>query len=191
MEVYFVKGMSNSYITSDGILIDAGVKLNDVVKVAEQHGIKIRYLFITHYHVDHIRYAADIAKALGCAVVAPELDSDVVEGRSRPPGGLAGLLHSLMRVKPVKADVKVKDGDEVEGYRALAAPGHTPGSTAYVKEGAMFSGDAVLSSNGRPVLPPKRYNFDQHRAEESFRKLLDLKPKVIYPGHGTPIKFMP
>jgi len=191
LEVYLVKGMSNSYLTSDGVLVDAGASVKDVLRAAGQHGIKVRYLFITHYHVDHVRRAAEIAEALGCRVVAPELDSDVIEGRSPPPGGLAGLFHRLLRVRPVRVDVKVRDGDEVEGYRAVAAPGHTPGSTAYVKENVMFSGDAVLSSRGRPVPPPRRYNLDQARAEESFRRLLALRPSVIYPGHGEPIRLQP
>jgi len=124
LEVYLVKGMSNSYLTSDGVLVDAGASVKDVLRAAGQHGIKVRYLFITHYHVDHVRHAAEIAEALGCRVVAPELDSDVIEGRSPPPGGLAGLFHRLLRVRPVRVDVKVRDGDEVEGYRAVAAPGH-------------------------------------------------------------------
>ncbi|GAB6945581.1 MBL fold metallo-hydrolase [Vulcanisaeta sp. JCM 14467] len=189
MEVFVIRGMSNSYLTSDGVLIDAGVKASDVMRIAREHGIDVKYLFITHYHVDHIRYAHDIVKAFNCKVVASIPDSGVVEGREKPrsAGALQSLIFAIMRVKPVSVDVKVNDGDIIGGYRAVYAPGHTPGSTAYYKDGLLFTGDAVVEHGGKPALPPRSFTLDMDEAVRSFNKLLSLKPRVIYPGHGNPI----
>mgnify|MGYP001772855211 CR=1 FL=1 len=189
MEVYVIRGMSNSYLTSDGVLIDAGVKVNDVVRLARKHGIDIKYLFITHYHFDHTRYAYDIVKVFNCKVVASVPESSVIEGRERPrtAGFLQSVVSSLMRVRPVSVDVRVNDGDVVEGYKAIFAPGHTPGSTAYFKDDLLFTGDAITEHGGRPVLPPRGFTLDMDEATRSFNKLLSLRPRVIYPGHGNPI----
>ncbi|MGC9113101.1 MBL fold metallo-hydrolase [Acidilobus sp.] len=189
MEVFHVKGVSNSYLTSDGVLIDAGARASDVARVAEEHGVKVRYLLITHQHVDHVRYAAEIVKAFNCRVVAPSLEADVIEGRARPSGSaLTALFQALLRARAVHIDVRVNEGDVIEGYGAVLAPGHTPGSTAYVKDEVMFSGDAIVSRNGRPSLPSRALNVNHALAEESLRRLLELRPRVIYPGHGKPIK---
>lgn len=188
MEVFHIRGMSNSYLTSDGILIDAGASASDVARVAKEHGVKVRYLLITHQHADHVMHAAEIASAFSCRVVAPSLEAEVIEGRARPSGSaVTSLIHALLRVRPVHVDIRVNDGDVVEGYVAVSAPGHTPGSTAYVKDNVMFSGDAIVSRGGRPSLPSRVLNADYATARESLRRLLSLRPKVIYPGHGRPI----
>ncbi|WP_367834325.1 MBL fold metallo-hydrolase [Vulcanisaeta sp. JCM 16159] len=84
MEVYIIRSMSNSYLTSDGVLIDVGARVTDITKVAREHGIDIKYLFITHYHVGHTRYAHEIAKAFNCKVVASILKSSIIEGKEKP-----------------------------------------------------------------------------------------------------------
>ncbi|BDR92472.1 MBL fold hydrolase [Vulcanisaeta souniana JCM 11219] len=189
MEVYIIKGMSNSYLTSDGVLIDAGAKADNVIKTTKEHGIGIKYLFITHYHIDHIRYAWSIAKAFNCRVVASIPESAIIEGREKPrnAGLLQSLFSSMVRVKSVNVDIKVNDGEAIEGYRAVYAPGHTPGSTAYLKGDLLFSGDAVVERGGKPALPPRMFTLDVGKATESFNKLLSLRPRTIYPGHGSPI----
>jgi glyoxylase-like metal-dependent hydrolase (beta-lactamase superfamily II) len=189
VEVYIIKGMSNGYLTSDGVLIDAGAKASDVIRVAREHGIDVKYLFITHYHFDHTRYAYYIVKTFNLKVVASLLESGIIEGRERPRTAsfLQSIVSSLMRTRPVNVDVKVNDGDVVEGYRAIYAPGHTPGSTAYFKGGLLFTGDAITEHGGKPALPPRGFTLNMDEAMRSFNKLISLRPRVIYPGHGNPI----
>lgn len=190
MRVFVIRGMSNSYLTDDGVLVDAGARPRDVLRVAEANGVRIRYLFVTHYHVDHVRYAADMVRAAGCRVAASAVEADYIEGlrRREYPSLLGRLADAVLRPRPVRVDVRLGDGDELEGYRVVMAPGHTPGSAALFKDGALFSGDAVLGSGGRPSMPPRRFTLDWSEAERSFRRLLDLRPSVIYPGHGEPIR---
>ncbi|HEW64242.1 MULTISPECIES: MBL fold metallo-hydrolase [Fervidicoccus] len=189
MEVFLIKGMCNTYLTSEGILIDAGAKPSDVLSIAKEHGISIKYVLITHYHYDHIKYASEIAERTKAKVVAPEAEADIIEGSARPkfPSLSLRIMSLFATIKPVKVDIKVKDGDEVAGMKAVAAPGHTPGSTAYVSGDIMFSGDAIESDNGKPSFPPRKFTLDQIMAEKSMKKLLELRPKIIYPGHGRPI----
>lgn len=189
MEVYLIRGMSNSYLTSDGVLIDAGAKPDAVVRVAKDHGVEVKYLFITHYHVDHVRYARDIVKVTNCKVVVPAGDSDVIQGKAKPRvrGVIPALINRLMPLRPVNVDIRISDNEEIEGYLAIHAPGHTPGSTAYFKDGVLFSGDAVIERGGKPAPPPAMFTLDMDEAIRSMNKLLSLKPRIIYPGHGKPI----
>ncbi|ABW02200.1 MBL fold metallo-hydrolase [Caldivirga maquilingensis] len=189
MDVYVIRGMSNSYLTSNGLLIDAGVRVRDVLRISREQGVEVRYLLITHYHIDHIRYAWDIVKQFHCSVVASVADARVIEGEEKPraAGFLQLLVSRLFRFRPVKVNLKVNDGDVIEGYEAIYAPGHTPGSTAYFKDGVLFSGDAIVEREGKPVLPPRGFTVNMSEAMKSFSKLMSLKPKVIYPGHGKPI----
>lgn len=185
MEVYIIKSMSNSYLTSDGVLIDAGARVTDITKVAREHGIDIKYLFITHYHVDHTRYAHEIVKALNCKVVASIPESSIIEGKEKPKTTslLQSIISIFMRIKPVSVDIKVNDGDIIEGYKAIYAPGHTPGSTAYFKDGILFSGgDAIVEHGGKPAPPPREFTINMEEAMRSMDKLLSLRPRIIYPG---------
>lgn len=34
--------------------------VNDVVRVAREHGIDVKYLFITHYHINHVKHTHDV-----------------------------------------------------------------------------------------------------------------------------------
>ncbi len=144
---------------------------------------------MTHYHIDHIRYAWDIARTFNCRVVASIPESVIIEGSEKPRniGLLQSLFSFMVRVKPVNVDIKVGDGEVIEGYRTIYAPGHTPGSTAYLKDDLLFSGDAVVEQGGKPALPPRIFTLDMRKAAESFNKLLSLRPRIIYPGHGSPI----
>ena len=113
----------------------------------------------------------------------------MIEGRERPrsAGALQSLIFAIIRVGPVNVNVKANDGDIIEGYKVIYAPGHTPGSTAYFKDGLLFTGDAIVEHGGKPVLPPRMFTLNMDEAVRSFNKLLSLKPRVIYPGHGNPI----
>ena len=49
-----------------GILVDAGVKTEDVVKVLASHGVSmnsVKALLLTHDHADHVRYAYNILRS--------------------------------------------------------------------------------------------------------------------------------
>ena len=169
--------------------LDAGVEAGDVMRIAREHGIDVKYLFITHYHIDHIRYAHDIVKAFNCKVVVSIPDSDVIEGRERPrsAGLFSRLFFAIIRVRPVNVNVKANDGDIIEGYKVIYASGHTPGSTAYFKDGLLFTEDVIVEHGGKPALPPRMFTLNMDEVVRSFNKLLSLKPRVIYPGHGNPI----
>lgn len=188
MRIYVIRGMSNSYLVDDGALIDAGAKPAAVLAKAHEAGVSIRAILITHYHVDHVRYARDLKRETGAEVIAPALDAEVVRGMARPRASnpFMAVFTALAKAPGVDVDREAMDGEEVMGYRAIHLPGHTPGSTAYLKEDALFSGDAVVERGGGAALPPKMFSLDVSEARRSLAKLAGLGISTVYPGHGNP-----
>ena len=73
----------------------------------------------------------------------------------------------------------------IEKLKAIAVPGHSPGSMAFYApdSGFVLSGDALFQmSIGRTDLP----GGNPHQLVESIRTRLLTLPKetVVYPGHG-------
>ena len=75
----------------------------------------------------------------------------------------------------------------IEG-RIIFTPGHSPGSVSVVlNSGEAFAG--CMAQNGfpftsKPTFPI--YAFDIEQLKKSWKKLLQIGVKTIYPGHGDP-----
>src|SRR5262249_12904485 len=121
--------------TPDGhILMDTGTTtMTDVIKSGvEKLGFKltdVRIMLSSHAHFDHIEGHAVMQKLTGAKIMAMQGDAEALEaGKDNSAGGFEGWT-------PVKVDRVLKDGDTVSlggtTLRAVRAPGHTQGSTAW------------------------------------------------------------
>jgi glyoxylase-like metal-dependent hydrolase (beta-lactamase superfamily II) len=85
----------------------------------------------------------------------------------------------------------VRDGEHVSSTEttlvAIATPGHSPDHVAFWSPdaAALFTGDAVLGRGTSVIDPPEG---DLVAYLRSLRRLRDLAPRTVYPGHG-PIVF--
>ena len=86
----------------------------------------IKYIILSHGHVDHFGGAAKIQEASGARVVAVEEDWKMIEQAGSRPGGAGGPPTRVP-----KRDMVVKEGDTLSlGGQKLffhQTPGHTPG----------------------------------------------------------------
>jgi glyoxylase-like metal-dependent hydrolase (beta-lactamase superfamily II) len=92
--------------------------------------------------------------------------------------------------RPAKAsfvpDVRLDDGDEVAGLKALHTPGHAADHLSYVYDAPgtgqiLFSGDHVMSWSSSIVSPPEGDMVAYYRGLE----LLLARDELFYlPGHG-------
>lgn len=88
------------------------------------------------------------------------------------------------------------DGDEVAGIKALATPGHALDHLCFLlpkghpaagdSAPVLFSGDLILGE-GSSIVPPAQQGGSLTDYMESLRRVRDLEPALIYPGHGPPI----
>jgi glyoxylase-like metal-dependent hydrolase (beta-lactamase superfamily II) len=85
-------------------------------------------------------------------------------------------------------------------WRWVHTPGHTPGHVSYVRpdDRVALTGDALVTLRVNAVRgmlfgaqglsgPPWYTTWSRERAMASIRLLADLGPRVIGPGHGTPL----
>jgi hydroxyacylglutathione hydrolase len=156
------------------VAIDAGFDDEAVAIKAGLRGRPLLAMLIGHAHLDHMAGTAalDVPTYVGRAD-APALRGQMPFQAMAPVLGYA-MVGSPVAIGPV---VPVDDGDELRfgngRFRALAAPGHTPGSIIWLFEDVAFSSDAIVTAgDGELYVAPEIYSDDIDVAHDSMRKLL-------------------
>ncbi len=157
------------YIDDDKkVLIDAGYKFDK----------KVDIIIITHCHYDHLFFLSELVEKYKPVVMAGAKDAESIEK--------IDAKVMLPKLKPVKIDKKLKDGDIVDcgklKLKVIETPGHTEGSICLYdeKEQILFSGDTLFDGDtGRTDLP----SGNDAEMKKSLKKLALLKVKNLYPGH--------
>lgn len=191
----FVVGCEDS---REGIVIDPGDEVDLLLDAVREHELTIRYILLTHAHLDHVTGVAAAKRALNVPVGLHREDNFLYEGVVQQ-----GLMFGL-RVEP-QPPVDFFYEDSLASFRfgnyggwALHTPGHCPGGVclaigplkdgteaATAKERTLFVGDTLFAGSiGRTDLPGG--NLDT--LLRSIRTVLFSFPDdtVVYPGHGDP-----
>ncbi len=140
--------------------------------VAAIDGRTVKAIVLTHGHNDHINAAVELAELTGAPLWFPPADRM--------------LWDEVHEVAP-HHDLVNGTEFEIAGakLRAIATPGHSPGSTCLYAEslGTVFTGDTLF--NGGPGATGRSYS-DYDTIVESIRtKLLTLPAEtVVRTGHG-------
>jgi hydroxyacylglutathione hydrolase len=189
----------NVYLAED-VLIDAGRRWDRRRIFSELEGREISMLALTHVHADHQGVAKDVCEARAIPLACHADDVDAMEGR-RPVAAtqhpIATTFARLWQGPPHKVDRVLSEGDNVVGFRIIHAPGHSPGEVIFFRDSdrVAICGDVIRNmsyATGRPMLaePPAIYNDDSAENRDSIRKLADLNPSLILPGHGPAVTDM-
>lgn len=200
--IYKFKGISNSYLVCDDemFLVDTGMPgkfkeimsyINDNLKRKPD---ELKYIVITHNHIDHIGSLSKIKEKTGAKVVIHKADAEeLATGKNQGGNVIYGVLVKFMkffyRMKNVDPDLLLEDGDMIENYRVIHTPGHTPGSIClYNPENkVLFVGDNLRLSDGKLESPGSRLLPEPDKYIESMKKLADLDVEVILTGHLEPV----
>ncbi len=170
------------------VIVDPGDEAPRLLEAAEQLGVTIEAILLTHTHFDHIGAVAPVARATGAPVWCPSLEAPVLTDIMRyvPWPGFGPFENHA-------ADHLVEGGETLSlagiDFDVVFTPGHSPGHVTYaVAAGAdgsppaLFSGDVLFQGSiGRTDLP-----FGDHaRLLQSIAELLDAYPDeaVVHPGH--------
>jgi hydroxyacylglutathione hydrolase len=174
--------------TREGILIDPGDDVDQLVAAVAKHDLTIRYILLTHAHLDHISGVAQAKAAFGAPVGLHRDDDFLYEGVVQQ-----GLMFGL-RVDPQPAVDFYYDGAGPLRFGKFGVwvhhtPGHCPGGVclAVGREGEaerqLFVGDTLFAGSiGRTDLP----GGNHETLLRSIREVLFSFPDdtVVYPGHG-------
>ncbi len=169
------------YITSNGeaAIVDPLREIQPYIDRAAKDGVKIKYIFETHFHADFVSGHIDLAKATG---------AEIVFGPTAKPHfeAITAEDNQIFEV----GDVKIK---------VLHTPGHTMESSCFLLldengiENSIFSGDTLFIGDvGRPDLAQKviaeltQEMLASHLYDSLRNKIMPLNDDIIvYPGHGA------
>jgi hydroxyacylglutathione hydrolase len=195
----FPRPLINIYLADD-VLIDAGRRW-DAGRIRRQMGDrKLSLLALTHVHPDHQGCAKMVCEHYGVPLACHRDDVDAMEGRrpvraSNAPN--AKLFARLWEGPPHKVDRVLEEGDEVAGFRVVHAPGHARGEVIFFREPdrVAICGDVIrnityVTLRARLSEPPDDLTPDPAENRRSIRRLAELNPSLILPGHGPAVTDM-
>lgn len=175
------------YVVGDkgeGIIIDPGTSAFSIIKLVEEMKLDIKYIVITHGHIDHICSLDEVRNRLGAKVMIHEADAAALTDEILNGSALFATGRTFK-----EADILLTDGYcfEVGGmkFEIIHTPGHSPGSICIKTGNVIFTGDTLFRmSVGRTDL-----GRGSHRdlINSIKNKLMVLDDDVVvYPGHGEP-----
>jgi hydroxyacylglutathione hydrolase len=171
--------------TKRAAVVDPGGEVERILTVAEERGVVIEKVLVTHGHLDHAGAVAELAARLAVPVEGPEQEDAFWIDQLTVQGARFGMDHC----RPFIPDRWLVEGDEVTiGAQRLSVhhcPGHTPGHVVlfHAASHLAFVGDVLFrGSVGRSDFP----RGDHDALIRSITgKLWPLGDDVTFvPGHG-------
>lgn len=165
-------------------VIDPGDNAERIYKRAENNGLTIEKIILTHAHFDHIMAVNQLVRLTNAEVFIHKGDLQALYEPGLNLSGL-GTGHDYSINQEVKV-TPISDGDKIivgsECLTVISTPGHTPGSACFVCGNIIFTGDTLFGSNiGRTDFPGG--NIVQMK--KSLARLRDLEGDfTLYPGHS-------
>ena len=171
----------------EALVIDPGGPPQAVLRTIAEQGAVLQTVLLTHTHFDHMLGLPALLKE-GVSLVVP---ADDAQGLTDGGYNLTALW-GMGTLPPLTADRLLREGDTVTcgslTLTTLHTPGHTAGSSCFLGEGMLFSGDTLFDgSYGRVDLP----GGDPVAMRRSLCRLNETLPRplTVYPGHGGAFTF--
>ena len=188
--------------SKEAALIDPGWRIDTLIEFIKDNKLDLKYVFITHGHIDHFYYLPEIKKQFPKMKWCINKDDYqgiftypewvlknygkewVDNARSDPETReYIDLDNQLIGVP----DIYVEDNQVFKlGFleiKTILTPGHSPGGICYSIGNVLFSGDVLFYRTvGRT---DSQYGSREDQVK-SVRKLYELfsDSTIVYPGHG-------
>jgi hydroxyacylglutathione hydrolase len=170
--------------TNKGAFVDPGGDLPKLKAAAQQAGVQIEKILITHGHIDHCGQAAVLAEELGVKIEGPHEADRFWISRLEDDGRTYGI-----RGKVFESDRWLVDGDQVTvgelTFDVRHCPGHTPGHVVFHHAPSKLAivGDVLFQGSiGRTDFP--KGNHADLIAAITTRLWPMGDDTAFVPGHG-------
>ena len=175
--------------TMRGAFVDPGGDLHRLKAAAQQHGVTIEKILLTHGHIDHCGGAGILAKELGVEIEGPQEADRFWISRLEDDGRSYGIP-----AKVFEPERWLEEGDQVTVgelvFDVYHCPGHTPGHVVfhYPPSKLALVGDVLFQGSiGRTDFPMGNH---QDLLDAITTKLWPLGGDTAFiPGHGPMSSF--
>jgi hydroxyacylglutathione hydrolase len=176
----------NAYIVrahegaGSAVLVDPGEEPERLLAAAEQLGVEIEAILITHCHFDHVGAVAPVARATGAQVWCPRIEVPLLADIQKWTMPGFGPFEGWQAERTLSGGERLSLADLA--IEVLYTPGHSPGHVTYAIEGVLLSGDVLFAGSvGRVDLPGGNWVA----LERSIGELMRRFPREtdVYPGH--------
>ena len=180
---------TNCYIiqddeTKETIIIDPASELDKIEEMLNILEAKLKYIYLTHCHADHIGAVAELHTKYGGKILIHRNGAENLENDEIVLNEYIGADKIIL-----EPDSRI-DGEDLLHignieFKVLHTPGHTNCSTSLYcpKYKMIFSGDTVFRGTwGRTDLPTSSF---EDIIKSISEKIITLpEDTIIYPGHG-------
>ena len=177
---------SNCYLITndtDAVLIDCSTPLATVQDALAKQNAALRAVLCTHGHFDHLLTADEVRKAFGVPLYLHEQDAEMpADGHKNAFTTFFGYERTWLPAERTFAEGDLLTFGSLT-LRVLHTPGHSKGSSCFLLENALFTGDTLFAPGfGRTDL----YGGDFSALQRSLGRLYTLPEHLtVYPGHGN------
>jgi glyoxylase-like metal-dependent hydrolase (beta-lactamase superfamily II) len=168
--------------TGEAVCVDPGAEPNEILAMARDMGVRIKYIANSHAHIDHILGVGAVKEATGAQFLLHPGDLEL----ARRTGEQARSWMGLEILDPPEPDALLADNDDIDvdglKLKVLHTPGHTLGSVCFYADGVLFAGDTLFAGSiGRTDLPGGDYDEEMRSIVDRLLVLPD--ETIVLPGH--------
>lgn len=180
---------TNCYIVQDEksketMVIDPAGDVDKIIEMLNILQAKLKYIYLTHCHGDHIGGVKKLKERYGGTIVAQRAAAENLRDSN-----INLTTYIGNKGLTIEVDARVDDEDllhlgELE-FKVIHTPGHTSGGSCLYceQEKLLLSGDTLFRGTwGRTDVP----TGDFEAVIKSITKKLMILPDetIVYPGHG-------
>jgi glyoxylase-like metal-dependent hydrolase (beta-lactamase superfamily II) len=168
----------------EAMVIDPGDNIEQVLALAQKHGLHVKQIVITHAHIDHVGGAMKLRAATGAPILLNQNDHALLKMLDVQASWLG-----MANPGKVEIDQSIGSNDVVRAGslagQVLHTPGHTEGSIClyFPAQKTLIAGDTLFAGSiGRTDLPGGSYEKILQSLHERVLALPD--ETTVVPGHG-------
>ena len=168
--------------TKETFVVDPGKNIDVIIDFIKKNELKLKYILITHAHIDHIEGVEPLSRRLGGKILLHSEDIPALQDEKISLAYmLDGPFDKFKNYYPIEQEKDIKIGSiEVS---VIHTPGHTKGSVSLLAGSALFTGDTLFKESiGRTDFP----GGDFYTILKSIKEgIIPLGNNIkVYPGHG-------